>query len=92
MLNFAHYFFESYTDAEINANQISSYIINFNSSKKFVRELDNLHVRLIMAFLFIIQIAQVIISNFWNVLNIQTHTKINELEKSINLQFRLNNV
>lgn len=51
-VNFAYYFFENYTDAEINANQIPNYIINFNSSKKFVRELDNLHVKTYYGFPF----------------------------------------
>ena len=51
-VNFAHYFFESYTNAEINANQIPSYIIDFNSSKSFVRELDNLHVKTYYGFPF----------------------------------------
>lgn len=49
---FTHYFFKDYTNTEVTANQIPSYVIDFNNSKKFVSELDNLHVKTYYGFPF----------------------------------------
>lgn len=51
-IDFTHYYFKDYTNAEVTANQIPSYVIDFNSSKKFVSELDNLHVKTYYGFPF----------------------------------------
>lgn len=80
-VNFAHYFFESYTDAEINANQIPSYIIDFNSSKNFVRELDNLHVKTYYGFPLYNSDRPSNNIEFLECIKHQSPYKINELEK-----------
>ena len=51
-IDFTHYYFKDYTNAEVTANQIPSYVIDFNNSKKFVSELDNLHVKTYYGFPF----------------------------------------
>ena len=51
-VDFTHYYFKDYTNTEVTANQIPSYVIDFNNSKKFVSELDNLHVKTYYGFPF----------------------------------------
>lgn len=51
-VDFTHYYFKDYTNTEVTANQIPGYVIDFNNSKKFVSELDNLHVKTYYGFPF----------------------------------------
>lgn len=49
---FTNYYFNSYLNDEIKANQVSKYVINYDNSKKFIKFIDSFHAKVCYGFPF----------------------------------------